>query len=873
VYEEPYFVTSYDRGFLYLGSTVSETDRDGEQVAYYDRGQLVAISTEGDRHFTEDIGFAAQFRTTDDRIIAKVTSQTYIEDGFKITDGSVLCLGLDGKERWQVDTGPPAQLYVRDPQAVVATTDNTFEVIDIPSGERTNIYDTGGSVDDFALGDGRIYYHYDTRFKGIDIQDGSEKWSIDTKGEIYDISFSEGALYTGWDSGRFDMRNPSDGSIVWEQSFTPKSNTSGYEWVVGGRLIAFYDDTIRCFLGQKAVAIDRHRRLTTPEGMAVGSQLNQLVSSGKLTSAEEAIEDGRYQAALRALDEARWRLTAIDSILGMIVLGSTYAGSRKSVSSIRRHRFEQKVDQLQAAYPIPEGGLKGLEPREILSQAEVALDSRDPGLLGDRLRIVFDDDTKYEQLETEISQYIELAPRVTRLSRNLANLDASDNVRQHWIEVLRTCIDEPETLVNRCETIDEILSRYQMWQEHAVPAFDFAGERLDTDSVFRAFRTAAVDTEGDAAARTYVDAATEFVSAADEIEETLSGYDLSEILDVARRALTTDPSSYGGASRSLSQSTELLRTAAEAERTRRSLSLKYTDESKADLKNRLQEATSNLHLSRIQELNQYIDHLASGTWQLHQLTSLSPTDFEQLVGSFYSARGYSTQVTQQSADRGIDVVARGDEETLAIQAKRYTGSNKVGRPTVQKVVGAATQAGADRAVVVTTSGFTNAAMSAAREFGPQVELINGDALVRSLTESPLSPPRSSDSRSSNTSSDSTGRRRNERRTGQSRQQQTQQARCDACGKLFRGELTRVTLPDGSTGFCCPRCEQLIDESIGTTEADTRDAAAVLGISPDASNETIESAYRKRVKECHPDASDGNREEFIRVQEAYETLAE
>lgn len=453
-------------------------------------------------------------------------------------------------------------------------------------------------------------------------------------------------------------------------------------------------------------------------------------------------------------------------------------------------------------------------------------------------------------------------------------LEPSDDVRQHWIEELRAYINEPDILADRCEAIGELLNRHHTWQEYATPAFEFADEQIDTDAVLRAFRTVDMaDVNADTTARNYIDAAIEFVTAVDECSEKLSNYDLSAVLDVIRRALAADSSSYEGAAQSLTQSADLLRTAAEAEQTRQSLSLNFTDESKVDIKDRLQEAISDLHLSGVEELNQYINHLATGTWQIHHLTNLSPTEFEQLVASFYSAQGYSTQVTKQSADRGIDIIARRDGEKLAIQAKRYTGSNKVGRPTIQKIVGAATQANADRAAVVTTSEFTDTAISAAQEFGPQVELIDGDTLVKSLTESPLSPPQSSDSRSTDTSSSSAGAETNERRTGQSRQQQSQQARCDACGEIFNSELTKVTLPDGSTGYCCPRCEQLINKSIGNTEADTREAAAVLGISPDASTETIDSAYRKRVQECHPDKSDGDREEFLRVQEAYETLTD
>jgi hypothetical protein len=48
------------------------------------------------------------------------------------------------------------------------------------------------------------------------------------------------------------------------------------------------------------------------------------------------------------------------------------------------------------------------------------------------------------------------------------------------------------------------------------------------------------------------------------------------------------------------------------------------------------------------------------------------------------------------------------------------------------------------------------------------------------------------------------------------------------------------------------------------------AAAVLGVEPDASPAEIKQAYRKRVKEAHPD-HDGSNEELQRVRDAKEAM--
>lgn len=50
----------------------------------------------------------------------------------------------------------------------------------------------------------------------------------------------------------------------------------------------------------------------------------------------------------------------------------------------------------------------------------------------------------------------------------------------------------------------------------------------------------------------------------------------------------------------------------------------------------------------------------------------------------------------------------------------------------------------------------------------------------------------------------------------------------------------------------------------------QDAYAVLGLTPPVSQEQIKAAYRKKARETHPDTG-GSHEQFLLVQQAYETL--
>jgi len=60
---------------------------------------------------------------------------------------------------------------------------------------------------------------------------------------------------------------------------------------------------------------------------------------------------------------------------------------------------------------------------------------------------------------------------------------------------------------------------------------------------------------------------------------------------------------------------------------------------------------------------------------------------------------------------------------------------------------------------------------------------------------------------------------------------------------------------------------------GGTGPSEREAYRILDLDPGANEAAIRTAYRRKVKDVHPDADGGDEEEFKRVTEAYETLRE
>ena len=111
-------------------------------------------------------------------------------------------------------------------------------------------------------------------------------------------------------------------------------------------------------------------------------------------------------------------------------------------------------------------------------------------------------------------------------------------------------------------------------------------------------------------------------------------------------------------------------------------------------------------------------------------------EFEHFVGDLWERMGWSTEVSTQSADKGIDVVATRRspyEEKALIQAKRYGPTTTVGSPDIQQYASLKHQRhGVDKVLVVTTNGFSGQAEEIAHKLN--VKLVDGDDLVALIEE-------------------------------------------------------------------------------------------------------------------------------------------
>lgn len=87
-----------------------------------------------------------------------------------------------------------------------------------------------------------------------------------------------------------------------------------------------------------------------------------------------------------------------------------------------------------------------------------------------------------------------------------------------------------------------------------------------------------------------------------------------------------------------------------------------------------------------------------------------PTDgleFEHWVANALTKFGWDAQVTQGSGDQGLDVLAKKDGVSVAVQCKLY--SSNVGNKAVQEVIAAKGLFSTDYACVVSNAGYTASA--------------------------------------------------------------------------------------------------------------------------------------------------------------------
>ncbi len=126
---------------------------------------------------------------------------------------------------------------------------------------------------------------------------------------------------------------------------------------------------------------------------------------------------------------------------------------------------------------------------------------------------------------------------------------------------------------------------------------------------------------------------------------------------------------------------------------------------------------------------------------VQRIANNSPQFFERLVVDLMVAMGYGGSRTDAgksiggSGDEGIDGIIKEDRlglDLVYLQAKRWEGT--VGRPDVQKFVGALHGKRAKKGVFITTSKFSDDAKNYVETIDPKVILIDGRMLAELMID-------------------------------------------------------------------------------------------------------------------------------------------
>lgn len=126
---------------------------------------------------------------------------------------------------------------------------------------------------------------------------------------------------------------------------------------------------------------------------------------------------------------------------------------------------------------------------------------------------------------------------------------------------------------------------------------------------------------------------------------------------------------------------------------------------------------------------------------IQRLKGCSPSFFERLVVEVIVKMGYggtrqdAGKAIGMSGDGGIDGIIKEDKlglDAIYIQAKRW--ENTVGRPEIQKFVGALTGLRARKGLFITTSDFSSEAEEYVSRIEAKVVLIDGETLAQLMID-------------------------------------------------------------------------------------------------------------------------------------------
>ena len=97
------------------------------------------------------------------------------------------------------------------------------------------------------------------------------------------------------------------------------------------------------------------------------------------------------------------------------------------------------------------------------------------------------------------------------------------------------------------------------------------------------------------------------------------------------------------------------------------------------------------------------------------IMALSPREFEIYIADIFRNLDYEVTITPSTSDGGKDLILKKDGKTYYVECKQWDKDASIGRPVLQKLIGAAISDGVTNVIFVATCKYSKNAVEAAKE--------------------------------------------------------------------------------------------------------------------------------------------------------------
>jgi HJR/Mrr/RecB family endonuclease len=119
---------------------------------------------------------------------------------------------------------------------------------------------------------------------------------------------------------------------------------------------------------------------------------------------------------------------------------------------------------------------------------------------------------------------------------------------------------------------------------------------------------------------------------------------------------------------------------------------------------------------------------------LSDIDKMDGVEFELFLKKLFQNMSYSVDLTPTTNDMGADLILSKSGERISVQAKNWSAN--VGNSAIQEVVGSLKYYQTQRGIVISSSDFSNQAITLAHH--NRIELWNRNKLNEMITKYPVS---------------------------------------------------------------------------------------------------------------------------------------